>query len=106
MPLAAEGRVMGRLGQRAVRDRNRYASTAVPNGQQGGHSALSSPAGPYGGSQDAWALWLDRSRSPTEGGSMQKETPVTLVRHDPEMALSAAPGRSALIVFLTFAKRA
>lgn len=36
---------------------------------------------------------------------MQKETPVTLVRHDPEKALSATPGRSALIVFLTFAKR-
>lgn len=43
---------------------------------------------------------------PDGRGSMQKETPVTLVRHDPEMALSATPGRSALIVFLTFAKRA
>jgi nitrogen regulatory protein PII-like uncharacterized protein len=38
---------------------------------------------------------------------MQKESAVALVRHDPETALSAIRGRSALtVVLLTVAKRA
>jgi hypothetical protein len=38
---------------------------------------------------------------------MQKESPVAVVRHNPEVALSATRGRSAhAVVILTVAKRA
>jgi len=44
---------------------------------------------------------------PDGRGTMQKESPVALVRHHPETALSAARGRSAhAVVLLTVAKRA
>lgn len=64
------------------------------------------PRGPYGGRQDAWAL-VPPLNVPDGRGRMQKELPVTVVRHHSEVAVSAIRGGNAhTIVALAITKRA
>jgi len=88
---------MGRLGQCSVGDGNPYWIAAEPNGRR---------AGPYGGESCCLGALVGPLKVPTGGRPMQKESPVALVRHDPEMTWSTTRGRSVLVEFLTFAKRA
>jgi hypothetical protein len=77
----------------------------LPNGPQG--AVPSQPRGSVWWETGCLGAVVGLFNVPTtEGGTMQKESPVALVRHHPEMALSATRGRSAhTAVLLTVAKR-